>query len=234
MSVTANLNTVKNEIEECRNKNRIIHQVNLLAVSKTKPFSAIAEAYSAGQRFFGESYAQEACEKIDYARNNGYEDIRWYFIGPLQSNKTRQVAEHFDWVMSCDRHKIARRLNDQRPAFMEPLNVCIQVNISNEAQKSGVTEDEIWDLANYISSLTNLQLRGLMAVALDTEDENILRQEFSRMYSLYTSLQKQYPQVDTLSMGMTQDMDLAISCGSNQVRIGTKIFGARNYTREQG
>ncbi|MGN1357198.1 MAG: YggS family pyridoxal phosphate-dependent enzyme [Succinivibrionaceae bacterium] len=234
MSVTANLNTVKNEIEECRNKNRIIHQVNLLAVSKTKPFSAIAEAYSAGQRLFGESYAQEACEKIDYARSNGYEDIRWYFIGPLQSNKTRQVAEHFDWVMSCDRQKIARRLNDQRPAFMEPLNVCIQVNISNEAQKSGVTEDEIWDLANYISSLTNLQLRGLMAVALDTEDENILRQEFSRMYSLYTSLQKQYPQVDTLSMGMTQDMDLAISCGSNQVRIGTKIFGARNYTREQG
>ncbi len=232
MSVTENLVAVKKEIAQCCKNCQAPQQVNLLAVSKMKPFSDIEEAYKAGQRFFGESYVQEACEKIEHAKEVGYDDIIWYFIGPLQSNKTRPIAEHFDWVLSCDREKTARRLNEQRPTLMKPLNICIQVNISHEDQKSGVRENEILNLASFISSCPNLKLRGLMAVALDTNDEEILKQEFGKMQDLFLKLQENYPEADTLSMGMTADMETAIACGSNQVRIGTKIFGARNYNKE--
>lgn len=232
MSISENISNILKEIELIRKKHQSSKQVNLLAVSKTKPYEDIVEAYESGQRLFGESYAQEACEKVERAKEDGYEDIVWYFIGPIQSNKTRPIAEHFDWVLSCDRQKIAKRLNDQRPHLMNPLNICIQVNISDEEQKSGVSEDEILELAEYINNLPNLKLRGLMAVALNTDNLDVLRQEFTSMNNLYQKLQAKYPNIDTLSIGMTGDMEVAINCGSNLVRIGTKIFGARNYNKE--
>ena len=229
MSISENITSVLNEIEECRNRSQAEQTVKLLAVSKTKPYEDILEAYQAGQRMFGESYAQEACAKIDRFENEGLRDIIWYFIGPLQSNKTRSVAERFDWVLSCDREKIARRLNDQRPQGMNPLNICIQINISDEEQKSGIKEEEILTLASVIAGLPNLKLRGLMGIALNTDDTEILKEEFLKLKRIFEEMKKTYPSVDTLSMGMTADMEPAIACGSNLVRIGTRIFGARNY-----
>lgn len=229
MSVEENLKAVLEQIEKCRKASGAAQEVRLLAVSKTKPYDDIMEAYRAGQLLFGESYAQEAAEKIDRARDSGIRDIVWYFIGPLQSNKTRPVAERFDWVLSCDREKIARRLNDQRPAGMRPLNVCIQINISGEEQKSGIGEDGIMALAKIVNDLPALTLRGLMGIALNTDDEAVLKEEFTNLNRIYLNLKKLYPTVDTLSMGMTADMEPAIGCGSNLVRIGTRIFGARNY-----
>lgn len=203
--------------------------VQLLAVSKTKPLDAIRAAYSAGQRRFGESYAQEACTKIQVLREEGLPDIEWHFIGPLQSNKTRPVASHFDWVDSVDRLKIAERLQAQRPDDLPPLNICIQVNISGEAQKSGTTEAEVFDLAREIAAMPRLRLRGLMGVAENTPDDATLMASFRQLAGLFQRLQAHYPAMDTLSMGMTQDMAAAIACGSTQVRIGTAIFGARDY-----
>ena len=203
-------------------------EIQLLAVSKTKPLSAIQEAYAAGQRRFGESYAQEAVLKVQAAQAAGLE-IEWHFIGPLQSNKTRPVAAHFDWVDSVDRLKIAERLNEQRPDSLPPLNVCIQVNISGESQKSGTTETAVFDLARAISQLPRLQLRGLMAIAENTSDERVIQRSFSQLHDLFVQMHETFPSMDTLSMGMTQDLGIAIASGSTQVRIGTAIFGARDY-----
>lgn len=204
--------------------------VQLLAVSKTKPIETIYAAYQAGQRQFGESYVQEAVPKIQLLQiNSDYADIEWHFIGPLQSNKTKPVAEHFDWVHSIDREKIAQRLNDQRPTTRLPLNVCIQVNISGEQTKSGITADEVFGLAGIINDLPQLKLRGLMTIAENSDDMNVVRDNFLHMQQLFNQLKSQYPTVDTLSMGMTEDMPLAISCGSTMVRIGTAIFGSRDY-----
>ncbi len=232
MSIKENLNSVLSQIDEYRQKYNVQQKVELLAVSKTKPYEDVLEAYQAGQRMFGESYAQEACEKIDRFKDSGIRDICWYFIGPLQSNKTRSVAERFDWVLSCDREKIAKRLNDQRPAGMRPLNICIQVNISDEEQKSGIEENEILSLASLISNLSNLKLRGLMGIALNTDNQDILKDEFMNLRRIFENMKKIYPCVDTLSMGMTADMEPAVECGSNLVRIGTRIFGARNYNKD--
>ena len=199
--------------------------VRLLAVSKTKPNDAIKEAYNAGQRMFGENYVQEGIQKVQELKDLA--DIEWHFIGPLQSNKTRVVAEHFDWVQSIERTKIADRLNEQRPTEKGPLQVCIQVNISEEDNKSGATPEETLTLAAHIESLPHLTLRGLMAIPANTKSEAEQKRAFEAMNTLYQTLQSQYAQVDTLSIGMSGDMKAAIECGSSMVRIGTAIFGAR-------
>ncbi|GAB3215381.1 YggS family pyridoxal phosphate-dependent enzyme [Pseudaeromonas pectinilytica] len=207
---------------------RSASEIQLLAVSKTKPLAAVLAAYQAGQRRFGESYAQEAVQKVQALRDAGVSDIEWHFIGPLQSNKTRPIAEHFDWVDSVDRLKIAERLNAQRPDDLPPLNICIQLNISGESQKSGTTEAQVLDLATRIHQFPRLKLRGLMAIAENTEDDAVLKQSFLRLQRLFGTLQQQFPSMDTLSMGMTHDLEVAVACGSSQVRIGTAIFGARD------
>lgn len=203
-------------------------QVTLLAVSKTKPFTDIEAAYKCGQRAFGENYPQEGAEKVQLAKVAGLNDITWHFIGPLQSNKTKLIAEHFDWLQSLDRLKIAQRLNDQRPVSLQPLQVLIQVNISHEENKSGVSPNEVLTLAADIANLPNLSLRGIMAIPLATKDHSQLSRMFAQMNDCFLQLKSQYPQVDTLSMGMSGDLDCAISEGSTMVRIGTAIFGTRN------
>ncbi|WP_340679219.1 YggS family pyridoxal phosphate-dependent enzyme [Paraglaciecola sp.] len=200
------------------------NSVKLLAVSKTKPVSDIVQAYEAGQRLFGENYVQEGVEKIQTLQN--HKDIEWHFIGPLQSNKTKLVAENFSWVHSIDRLKIAQRLNDQRSAHLA-LNVCIQVNVDNETNKAGLAVTEVMEFAQQITQLRNLNLRGLMSIPkahASTEEQS---QSFATMATLFTQLATLYPQIDTLSMGMSNDMALAIKHGSTMVRIGTAIFGSR-------
>ncbi len=231
MSIATNLSDVLTQIEQIKAAHQISHKVELLAVSKMKPYEDIKEAYQAGQRLFGESYAQEAVDKIKRSKEEGLKDLSWFFIGPLQSNKTRQIAENFDWVLSCDRAKLLQRLNDQRPDKMRPLNICLQVNISNEDQKQGMEQDQVQDLAKLCNDLPNLVLRGVMGIALNTTDNTILQNEFTQLKNIFLQLQASYHTVDTLSMGMSADMSPAISCGSNLVRIGTRIFGERNYNK---
>lgn len=201
--------------------------VQLLAVSKTKPIADILMAYSAGQRQFGENYVQEAIDKIQTLASS-HSDICWHLIGPLQSNKTRVVAEHFDWVQTVDRLKIAERLNAQRPAHLPPLNICLQVNISREANKSGVLPQEVATLAEQLSSLPNLRLRGLMAIPEATPDHDKLTTQLLELQQLFDRMAQNNPQIDTLSVGMSQDLDIAVACGSTLVRVGTAIFGSRN------
>ena len=229
--IASRLLAIKDQIASLTHQaGRAPDDVQLLAVSKTKPIEAIYAAYQAGQRQFGESYVQEAIPKIQLLqKNSDYADIEWHFIGPLQSNKTKPVAEHFDWVHSVDREKIAQRLNEQRPAHLPALNVCLQINISGEQTKSGINADEVFGLAGIISQFPRLKLRGLMTIAENTDDMNVVRDNFLHMQQLFNQLKSQYPSVDTLSMGMTDDMPLAINCGSTMVRIGTAIFGSREY-----
>ena len=229
--IASRLLAIKDQIASLTHQaGRAPDDVQLLAVSKTKPIEAIYAAYQAGQRQFGESYVQEAIPKIQLLQTNpDYADIEWHFIGPLQSNKTKPVAEHFDWVHSVDREKIAQRLNEQRPAHLPALNVCLQINISGEQTKSGINADEVFGPAGIISQFPRLKLRGLMTIAENTDDMNVVRDNFLHMQQLFNQLKSQYPSVDTLSMGMTDDMPLAINCGSTMVRIGTAIFGSREY-----
>jgi len=228
-TISTRLQQVLTQIENaastsCKNSS----EISLLAVSKTKPVEQVMAVYALGQRKFGENYLQEAVEKITHLQQDGnYGDIEWHFIGPIQSNKTRPIAEHFDWVQSIDRLKVAQRLNDQRPAEMPKLNVCIQVNISAEDSKSGADLQQARLLAEQIANLPQLVLRGIMAIPEKTDDLGKLKAQFNQLESLYLSLQHQYKQIDTLSMGMTNDMELAIAQGSNMVRVGTAIFGAR-------
>ena len=212
--------------QAAQNCSRLPSDISLLAVSKTKPINDIIAAYDAGQRQFGENYVQEGETKITTLATD-YPDIEWHFIGPLQSNKTRIVAEHFDWMHTVSRDKIAQRLNDQRPNNKKPLNVCIQVNISQEDSKSGVDANQVAMLALTISQLPNLRLRGLMAIPTATADTQLQQQEFANLKTLFDQLQQQYPSIDTLSMGMSGDMDIAIANGSTMVRIGSAIFGER-------
>ncbi|KAA0978291.1 YggS family pyridoxal phosphate-dependent enzyme [Pseudomonas sp. ANT_H12B] len=199
------------------------HSVQLLAVSKTKPSEALREAYAAGIRDFGENYLQEALSKqIELADL----PLIWHFIGPIQSNKTRAIAEHFAWVHSVDRLKIAQRLSEQRPADLPPLNICIQVNVSGEASKSGCTPVDLPALANAISELPRIKLRGLMAIPEPTDDRAAQDAAFAAVQSLQASLNLP---LDTLSMGMSHDLESAIAMGATWVRIGTALFGARDY-----
>lgn len=219
------------ETEKC---GRARESVQLLAVSKTKPVEAINEAASAGQRLFGENYVQEGVDKVVYfAEHHPQLELEWHFIGPIQSNKTRPVAEHFDWVHTIDRDKIAQRLNDQRPPDKTPLQVLIQVNTSGEESKSGITEAQVFELAELISSLPNLTLRGLMSIPENVTDYAQQFAAFKQLADLKQKLQQKYPTIDTLSMGMSGDMDAAIAAGSTIVRIGTAIFGARDYSSKR-
>lgn len=198
--------------------------ITLLAVSKTKPASAIREAAAAGISQVGENYVQEALEKMAELADLS---LCWHFIGPLQSNKTRAVAEHFDWVHSVDRVKIARRLSEQRPPGMAPLQICLQVNISGEASKAGVSLAALADLARDVSELPGLTLRGLMAIPAPGDTAAEQRRPFAALRRALESLQDQHPEMDTLSMGMSADLEAAIAEGSTIVRVGTDIFGAR-------
>lgn len=206
------------------------NEIQLLAVSKTKPVSLIKLAYQSGLRHFGENYVQESVEKIQQIKldDDFDEKLTWYFIGPLQSNKTRPVAENFDWVQSVERLKIAQRLNDQRPADLADLNICLQVNISGEVSKSGTTLTQVIELASQVNQLPRLKLRGIMAIPEKTDDQQRLEQQLNEMHKIYLQLQQLYPDIDTLSMGMSGDLATAIACGSTMVRIGTDIFGARD------
>ncbi|MBP4133007.1 YggS family pyridoxal phosphate-dependent enzyme [Gallibacterium anatis] len=228
MEIAQNLAHIRQQIADCHPTQK----VTLLAVSKTKPFADILTAYHAGQHQFGENYVQEGVEKIQLAQQQNLNDITWHLIGPLQSNKTRIVAEHFDWVQTIDRVKIAERLSQQRPDHLQPLQVLIQINISDENSKSGITPQQMEELAQQIINLPKLQLRGLMAIPAPTEDINQQTAVFNQMKVLLQQLQQRFPQqkIDTLSMGMTDDMQTAIACGSTMVRIGTAIFGKRNYS----
>ncbi|MFQ0992054.1 YggS family pyridoxal phosphate-dependent enzyme [Gilliamella apicola] len=230
-TVQDNLLNIKNEIAKIAKKcERDPNTIQLIAVSKTKPVEQVIQAINAGQLAFGENYVQEGVEKIQYfEKNMPNSDLIWHFIGPLQSNKSKLVAEHFDWMHTIDRLKIAQRLNNQRPKDMAKLNVLIQVNISQEASKSGVKPEEVADLVKQIVTLPNLNLRGLMAIPEIENDYDKQLNIFTKMQQLLQSLQKDYPFMDTLSMGMSGDMQAAIVAGSTMVRIGTAIFGARQY-----
>jgi len=195
--------------------------VNLLAVSKTKPASDVEQAYNAGQHHFGENYLQEAINKIDLLSH--LPNICWHFIGPIQSNKTKQIANNFSWVQSVDREKIAKRLNEQCAQNL-PLNICLQVNISAEESKSGVKLNEVLALAKVVNNCDKLVLRGLMAIP----EKNAPISSYEKMHDLFIELKAQYKTVDTLSLGMSNDLELAIANGSTMVRIGTAIFGSRN------
>ncbi|MFT6926616.1 MAG: pyridoxal phosphate enzyme (YggS family) [Psychromonas sp.] len=229
--ISENITNVAQKIVNAAQRvGRNADQIQLLAVSKTKPVSLIKEAYQAGLRHFGENYVQESIEKIQQIKLDAdfEQPVFWYFIGPLQSNKTRPVAENFDWVQSVERLKIAQRLNDQRPAHLPKLNICLQVNISGEQSKSGTTLLQVIELASQVNNLPHLKLRGIMAIPEKTDDQPRLEKQFNELHNIYLQLQQLYPQVDTLSMGMSGDLEKAIACGSTMVRIGTDIFGSRS------
>ncbi|WP_221074617.1 YggS family pyridoxal phosphate-dependent enzyme [Agarivorans aestuarii] len=230
-SITQALQFVNQEIQQALAKaHRPADAVDLLAVSKTKPLSDIATAYQAGQRSFGENYVQEGVDKILESQQQSWlkDPIEWHFIGPLQSNKTRLVAEYFDWMQTLERAKIADRLAAQRPSNMAPLQVCIQVNISQEPAKSGALLEDVLALAAHIAKQPALTLRGLMAIPQKLEQGQELAAQFAAMQQKFSELQQQYSSVDTLSMGMSGDMQMAINNGSTMVRVGSAIFGQRN------
>ncbi len=211
--IAQNLAKIHNRINTVEHSQK----VTLIAVSKTKPVSDLQQAIDAGQKHFGENYLQEALEKIETLKG---QNLVWHFIGPIQSNKTKPITQNFDWVHSVDRLKIAQRLNDQRPQGLEKLNVLLQVNIDNEATKSGVLVDEIDELIPHFENFKNISLRGFMCIP----NPNNAEQSFKKMAEI---LQK-HPNLDTLSMGMSSDLDLAIKNGATFVRIGTDIFGKRS------
>jgi len=230
--LAASLAAVRSRLAEALNEaGRPASDARLLAVSKTKPAALVREAWHLGQREFGENYVQEALEK--QAELADLDDIVWHFIGPLQSNKTRDVAEHFAWVHSVDRAKIARRLNDQRPEGMPPLEICLQVNISDEASKSGVSLAELPALAEAVLQLPRLRLRGLMAIPAPAEGMAAQRAPFARLREALEALRERFPEapLDTLSMGMTGDLEAAVQEGATLVRVGTAIFGEREPPR---
>lgn len=223
-TIAANISTLRSRIESAaRAAQRDPGSVGLLAVSKTKPAGAIREAFAAGLRDFGENYLQEALGKQAELSDL---PLCWHFIGPIQSNKTRAIAENFAWVHSVDRLKIAQRLSEQRPEGLEPLNICIQVNVSGEASKSGCTPEDLPALVASISELPRLTLRGLMAIPEPTDDVNAQAAAFAAVRTLRDNLNLP---LDTLSMGMSHDLEAAIAQGATWVRIGTALFGARDY-----
>jgi hypothetical protein len=229
-TISANLQAVRERIAAaCAQAGRDAASVRLLAVSKTWPAEAVRAAVACGQRAFGESYMQEAVAKIAELADPALE---WHFIGPLQSNKTRPAAEHFAWVHSVERLKIAERLSGQRPAGMPPLQVCLQVNVSGEASKSGCAPDEVPALAAAIARLPGLRLRGLMTIPEPTDDTALQRRRFACLRKLFDTLNAGGMKLDTLSMGMSDDLEAAVAEGATIVRIGTAIFGARHYSQE--
>ncbi|MDO8812624.1 MAG: YggS family pyridoxal phosphate-dependent enzyme [Gallionella sp.] len=226
-TIASNLQAVRNAMAKAAAvAGRVPDNIVLLAVSKTFPPAAMREAYHAGQTCFAESYLQEAVEKIAALHDL---PIEWHFIGPIQSNKTRAIAENFAWVHSVDRLKIAERLSAQRPQNLPPLNVCLQVNISDEDSKSGVAPGEAAGLAQAVACLPQLRLRGLMAIPAPSDDVSAQRLSFAQLRELRGQLNRQGLALDTLSMGMSHDFAAAIAEGATMVRVGSAIFGLRDY-----
>jgi PLP dependent protein len=231
MKITANLNQIRNEISDAEKQyHRDAGSVSLLAVSKTRSVDEIMTAIDSGQHHFGENYCQEAIEKIEAITRP---DIIWHFIGPIQSNKTRQIACHFDWVHTVDRIKIARRLDESRPEHKSPLNICVQINISKEDSKSGISLDDVEDFIDELKPFKHLKVRGLMALPAPMDNFEEQRAAFSllnkKLHLINESrLNQNKPELDTLSIGTSQDMLAAIAEGATIVRIGTAIFGPRN------
>lgn len=223
--IKENLKNVQSRINAVDPKN----QVTLIAVSKTKPASDLQQAIDAGQRHFGENYLQEALEKIQALKN---QDLIWHFIGPIQSNKTSQIACHFDWVHTIDRLKIARRLNEMRPKDLAPLNICVQINISGEDSKAGITLDNTDDFIAELEQFKRLKVRGLMSLPAPASNFDEQRIPFSILKRKLEELSLSRPELDTLSIGTTQDMTAAIAEGATIVRIGTALFGSRNATKQ--
>ncbi|NRP53403.1 hypothetical protein XMV242_001887 [Marinobacterium sp. xm-v-242] len=220
---------MRSEIEKaCAESNRSEKEVCLLAVSKTRSVDEVSELARLGQRAFGENYLQEALDKISALEPL---NLEWHFIGPIQSNKTKPIAEQFAWVHSVDRLKIAQRLSAQRPYYAEDLNICLQVNISCEESKSGCLPDEALELAKQIAELPKINLRGLMAIPEATEDVELQKKRFCQVRTLFEEIKQAIPSLDTLSMGMSGDLDAAIEEGATIVRIGTALFGPRNYNK---
>ena len=225
-SIPIALQQVTQQITEFAQKHdRKMETVSLLAVSKRKPVSAIQLAIDAGQRSFGENYVDEGVEKIQTLADD---TLDWHFIGAIQSRKCQLIATHFDWVHSVDRLKVAKRLSDSRPPDRGPLNICLQVNLDNEDSKSGVLTDQIGELAAACSVLPGLRVRGLMAIPAPRDDFQQQRNVFATLRELLNTLQVNFPELDTLSMGMSGDMEAAICEGATIVRVGTAIFGARD------
>lgn len=229
-SIAQNLQRVQHQISAATEKSgRAPSSVQLLAVSKTFGAPAVLEAVQAGQLAFGENYLQEALDKIAAMPALAPQaQLQWHFIGPIQSNKTRPIAEHFDWVHSVDRLKIAQRLSEQRPAELGALNICLQVNISDEDSKSGLSPAQLPEVAAAVAQLPRLRLRGLMAIPAPTTDVAQQRAAFAAVRGLYQQLQASGLALDTLSMGMSADLDAAVAEGATIVRIGSAIFGARH------
>jgi pyridoxal phosphate enzyme (YggS family) len=226
-TIANNIQQVQRRIAAaCAAAQRPVQSVTLLAVSKTQEASAVRDAFAAGQRAFGENYVQEALDKM-VALADLRPQIEWHLIGPLQSNKTRVVAEHFDWVHSLDRLKVAQRLSDQRPAHLPPLDVCLQVNVSGEASKSGVAPVDVPGLARTVAALSRLRLRGLMAIPEPAGDFEAQRAPHRLLHELQQVLVRDGLPLDTLSMGMSADLEAAVAEGATLVRIGTAIFGTR-------
>ncbi|TBW52200.1 YggS family pyridoxal phosphate-dependent enzyme [Marinobacter halodurans] len=233
-SIADNMGVVTRRIQKATMAaNRPADSVRLLAVSKRKPPEDLRAAAAAGQKAFGENYLQEAVEKMDALAD--LPDLEWHFIGPIQSNKTRDIAARFDWVHSVDRLKIARRLSDQRPDSLPPLNICLQVNVDNEDTKSGVALADIPALADAVLELPGLNLRGLMAIPDPDQPEASLRQSFRALADMLGRLRQAHPDakgLDTLSMGMSGDLEIAIAEGATLVRVGTALFGARENPQQ--
>jgi len=224
-AIAENLYRVQARIQSaCQAAGRDPTSVRLLAVSKTFDADAVRQAHAAGQTAFGENYIQEGVDKIQALQNLGLE---WHCIGPIQSNKTRLVAAHFDWVHSVDRLKTAERLSAQRPTTLAPLQVCIQVNMDGGENKSGVVPDQALALAQAVAALPHLQLRGIMSIPEPYEDEALTRAVHAQAHALWLHLKSQGLSLDTLSMGMTADLEAAVQQGSSMVRVGTAIFGRR-------
>lgn len=226
-TIANNLQLVRNRIQAaCAQTGRPADSVTLLAVSKTFPAVTVRDAFHAGQRWFGENYVQEALDKIAELADLRAQ-ITWHLIGPLQSNKTRMVAEHFDWVQSVDRLKVAQRLSEQRPAHLPPLQVCIQVNTSGEASKSGVAPSEALALAQAVAALPRLQLRGVMALPAPSPDPAVQADALAQVRVVFEQLRVAGLPLDVLSMGMSADLEAAVAQGSTMVRVGTALFGQR-------
>ncbi|TDT44400.1 hypothetical protein DES49_0502 [Halospina denitrificans] len=229
ISIAENLEKTARRIREAaKEAERDPDGVQLLAVSKKKPASAIREAAECGQLAFGENYVQEALEKMEALKD--LPDLEWHYIGPIQSNKTRVIAEHFDWVHSVDRLKVAQRLSEQRPEEMGPLNLCLQVNIDEAPTKSGVAPESTLELARAVAALPRCRLRGLMAIPDPSNDPEVQRRRFRELASLLAELRRGMDNggLDTLSMGMSGDLEAAIAEGATIVRLGTALFGARD------
>lgn len=229
-TIARQLDTVRGRIAAAaRQAGRAATDVRLLAVSKTFPAEDVRVAHAAGQRAFGENYVQEGVDKIA-ALDDLRAAVEWHFIGPLQSNKTRQVAEAFDWVHSIDRLRIASRLAEQRPAHLPPLNVCVQVNVSGEASKSGVAPADALDLLRAVDALPRLKLRGLMAIPASAVGFDAQRAPHRALHDLFVAARAAGLALDTLSAGMSDDLEAAVAEGATLVRIGTAIFGHRDYS----